>query len=203
MSDSLDIPEPARGLGPLQTYTGGTATGEFVIDYYPAKTSSLLDEVPSLSNDLFTFNRVPRFVDSQPYLANAADAPFIYEDRRYLFYVRPAEDYVTLRTHEGFGVDLGSYRPSRAAYTIPKVIIRETQFPPPPIGDPVESFRTSGGATVDKTTLQSYLAAQGPNIKVSIGSRTLVTYQGQRMTPAGSLLAATATRQSAAVEKRS
>jgi hypothetical protein len=49
---------------------------------------------------------MPRYVEPQPGLADAWDAPFFFEDRRNLFYVTTKEDFITPLLSNGFGTFL-------------------------------------------------------------------------------------------------
>jgi peptidoglycan hydrolase-like protein with peptidoglycan-binding domain len=195
----LDTPVPCRGLTPLaQPYTGAIGTGDFVINYYGTYNSVQFDS-PTLSNDLLGYTRIPRLIDAQPYLADANLAPFLYEDRRYLFYVTTKQAWVTIR-QPVFGVPFGTFTSAATAFNIPPIVMRQGPIALPPGGDPVLDFTGKVSAATDPAALQTYAAAQAPNISVALHTGVGVTYQGQQLTPTGSPLAANAIRAATAVE---
>jgi hypothetical protein len=164
----LDLPTPARVLpgswmpiwysDPVRhPYTGIYGGGTFAISYLSSLTTA-----PSYTNNILQYNWAPRWVDSQPGLPDGWDAPFIYEDRRYLFYVTTTEILLPIGSFNGFGA-LPASTPARA---ISPLVLRQ----------PV----TTQAAT------QRYVFGKA-NINAALGSSTAIFYQRQMISPFGNL----------------
>jgi hypothetical protein len=120
---------------------------------------------------------MPRFTQPQPGLA--WDAPFLYEDRRNLFYVRTTLALVPLWYWSGFGL-LGGLA---AAPQIPPLVLRRQVMLPTPAE--IGALTSSGG---DPNAIQRYLT-QNATIGAALSSPQAVTYQGRIISPVGSLAA--------------
>jgi hypothetical protein len=97
--DSLHTPAASRAMTPIQSYSGANLTGQFKITYNE-------NNGPTHSNTLLGFDWMPRFVESQPGLTDLVEPPFIYEDRRNLFYVTTQQPVNPYSLFKGFGVSL-------------------------------------------------------------------------------------------------
>jgi hypothetical protein len=120
----IDVPCPYRALSPIQSYTGGNDSDTFWIDYFDTIYNYVVDN-PIYSSAPLTFNWMPRFVDTQPGLADAWFAPFFYEDRRNLFYVTTSENVVTIDDSDSFGVAFGGSRQAHLAQRIAPIEFKQ------------------------------------------------------------------------------
>ena len=68
---------------------------------------------------MLTLTRVPRYVEPQPGLPDAWEAPFFFEDRLYLFYVKPKVTRSAIPMHSGFGILSATPGLQRLAPNIP------------------------------------------------------------------------------------
>jgi hypothetical protein len=96
--DILDIPTIIRGFIPyVEPYTGAFSQSDFVIWYQESVSGNVF------GNDLFIFSWPPRVIHPQ----NAPSiwtSPFLYEDRRNLFYVTTTISQLQTASAQGFGV---------------------------------------------------------------------------------------------------
>jgi hypothetical protein len=168
----LDPARPDRALAPLQLYSGGYGSGTFSINYAGVAGGSAQYIRPVLG-----YTWMPRFTQPQPGLA--WDAPFLYEDRRNLFYVRTTLALVPLWYWSGFGL-LGGLA---AAPQIPPLVLRRQVMLPTPAE--IGALTSSGG---DPNAIQRYLT-QNATIGAALSSPQAVTYQGRIISPVGSLAA--------------
>ena len=167
---------PSRVLGPpLNSYYGGNATSTFTIQY---QTPSFA----GLTYNILGLNWTPRYVEPQLGLSDAWDAPFIFEDRRHLFYVTTAIRIRLLTDWQGFGIPSASPG-DPLTLKIPPLVLRQ------PLIQPVspEGILATNVAGNDPIALQRYLS-QGANIRVALGSNIAVSYQGQEISPIGSVI---------------
>ena len=189
LADYIDAPNPSRALAPSNPYTGGYAADTFKVGYFQTSGTAHYDTpppAPAYTIDVLKFNWVPRYVEPQTWLPDAWDAPFFYEDRRYLFYVTTNEDYVPIGLYNGFGMSFATSDQPVARPKIPSLIVGVPVVPP---GGPVEGLATNPAAGVDPAAIQRYLA-QGTSIQVALGSALAISYQGLEITPTGSIAAA-------------
>ena len=70
-------------------------------------------------------------VDSQPGLPDAWDAPFIYEDRRYLFYVATTISRLPVGIYGGYGILSAASMPGPAQAITPLVLRQQVTTPTP------------------------------------------------------------------------
>ena len=171
----LDIPSPSRSFPPALPYTGGYGDGTFSISYALSRGAPA-----TVANNILQYNWAPRWVDSQPGLKDHAwDAPFIYEDRRYLFYVTTTIVPVRSGIYNGYGIPSAATMPDSAQAITPLVLRQQVVTPTP---DEILAFNGAGG---DPVAVQRYLSQQ-PNIKAGLATPATVSYQGQVISPAGS-----------------
>jgi len=178
LTSVLDIPSPGRTLPAAQPYTGAYAGGTFAISYEAA-----LGDAATYANAILEYSWQPRWVDAQPGLPDAWQAPFIYEDRRHLFYVTTTENLVPIGRFAGFGILQESPGLAASAQVIPSLVLRQ----PVQAASPREivAISAAGG---DPAALQRYLAG-GQNITAGLPSPMTISYQGQVISPVGSLSA--------------
>jgi hypothetical protein len=106
----IDIPAPSRLLvppynpyfPPVTPYTGNNDSDSFDI-YYNQDVYDVINGTSPFTAWILNFNWLPRFIEPQPGLADAWTAPFLYEDRRNLFYVTTTLNNLTFYQHGGFG----------------------------------------------------------------------------------------------------
>jgi hypothetical protein len=108
------VPYPSRVLDPRGPYTGntGNSRGTFSVTYQT-------DSQNSAGDNVLTLTRVPRYVEPQPGLPDAWEAPFFFEDRLYLFYVKPKVTRSAMPMHSGFGILSATPGLQRLAPNIP------------------------------------------------------------------------------------
>jgi hypothetical protein len=177
---ALDRPSLRRSFSPSITppYAGGYLGGTFAISYTESAGAP-----PSYQDSLFTYSWQPRWVEPQPWLPApwAWCAPFIYEDRRHLFYVVTTEQWVPLRGIGGFGM-LSAYAGSGSTdTTIQPLILRQPVITPTP--GQILAINASAG---DPAAVQRYLA-QETGLAAALPTQLDISYQGQLITPIGSL----------------
>ena len=175
----LAPPSPARSFGPAISppYQGGNGSGAFTVSYYNGEVTSPV----TYTETLFDFAWQPRYIDTQPWLASPWDAPFLYEDRRHLFYVVTTERLERFREYPGFGLVAASSGSLLATGKIPPLILRQPVAAATP--KQVQAITASAG---DPAAVQRYLAAD-TGLSVALPTQLAVSYQGQLITPVGSL----------------
>jgi Neuraminidase-like domain len=179
----LDLPSPARSLSAVQTqqfaptplpFSGTFASGTFTIAYQHAFGQSAV-----WTNPVLDFTWIPRFTEPQPGLEDAWEAPFIYEDRRNIFYVK-----TTIRTrafidHTGFGLASLGQASGGAGPQIPPLVLRNgVAAPPGPL--------SSGLPQSSPSAIRRYIA-QGTDLNAALSLPTTITYQGRVIVPTGSV----------------
>jgi len=180
LSSFLEVPNPRRNLTPSMQYSGGntTSTTSFTISYFNTPTGT-----PAHTVNILGFDWRPHYVEPQFGLPDAWDAPFFYEDRRYLFYVTTAENYVTIWRYGGFGLNFGAATQKPPVFKIPPLTYPVTPVVPK---DPIVQFTVNPIDTGDPAGLQRFVN-EGTNIRVALGTGTVVTYQGRDIAPTGSI----------------
>jgi len=166
----LDPAAPDRALAPFQLYSGGYGAGTFSISYQDVAGGGAQYLSPVLS-----YTWMPRFTQPQPGLP--WDAPFLYEDRRNLFYVRTTLALVPLWNWYGFGLLDGL----TVTPAVPPLVLRRQVITPTPAE--IGAITGSGG---DRYAIQRYLT-QNDTIGAALSSPQAVTYQGRIISPAGGL----------------
>jgi hypothetical protein len=103
----LDVPSPSRDFvvtggpssgpsGQPPTWGGGSAEGALTVRYFDS-AAEIESSAPASQPTILKFHWLPRTVDTQPGLADARNSPFLYEDRRDLFYVSTTVTQATFR----------------------------------------------------------------------------------------------------------
>jgi pSer/pThr/pTyr-binding forkhead associated (FHA) protein len=175
--DVLDLPSPSRTLTPAQPYTGGYGDGTFTIAYRPSWNAT-----PTYTNQLLGYHWMPRWVEPQPGLPDAWDAPFFYEDRLNIFYVTTGRAFVGIASYGGFGL-LRASPGSAAEPVIQPVVLGHTVSMQSP-----ETIVAVSAPAGDPVALARYIA-DGTNIAAALPLPATVSYQGQAISPIGSLAA--------------
>jgi peptidoglycan hydrolase-like protein with peptidoglycan-binding domain len=187
--DEVVAPPTDRWFAPNSSYTGAAASGTFNIAYvtYDAGNNS----TTVYTNNIIGFSRVPRYVTPQLGLVDAWDAPFFYEDRRYVFYVTTSQTYYTLGDFGGFGVLNLSPTLVGTIHELPQLVL---SLPPIPKPDPVAFTTTTGQVSNagSAAPVQGFLA-QSSTIRNALGSSAAVTFQGRQIYPSGSVAASART----------
>jgi hypothetical protein len=173
----LDDPSPFRSFSPAQSVTGGYGSGTFTISY--AQTP---DDPPTVKNDILKYDWAPRWVDVQPGLPDAWDAPFIYEDRRFLFYVTTTISYLPIDRYRGYGLLSATASMPKLAHAISPIVLRKQLTTPTP--EQILAVNSSVGDTA--VSSQRFLSQQS-TIQAGLAMPVAVSYQGQLISPAGSL----------------
>ena len=185
---------PSRYLPPIPApYTGGYAPGTFSIGY--ASSTSINNYAPVLAlgatapvtNNLFQYSWQPRFVDSEPWLPDAWDAPFIYEDRRYLFYANTTVSRTPIGGYEPYGFNSAAGLLTAPAQAIPRLVLRQQVTTP--ASDGILAVNASSGG--NPAVVQRYLSQQ-TTIKAGLATPVAISYQGQVISAAGSVAPAAA-----------
>jgi Neuraminidase-like domain/FHA domain len=173
----LDVPGSGRSLGLAISppYTGGYGQGTFTIGYTGTEGSN-----GPFTTTLFNYSWQPRCVEPQPWLPDPWGAPFIYEDRRHLFYVVTTEHWTRLWQVTGFGMPWTVQLPGSA---ISPIVLRQPVTLPPP------KQILAANAPADPAIVQRYLSQQ-TDLKAALPDQQVVAYQGQVITPTGSRAAA-------------
>ena len=175
LSSALDLPNVSRSFSPAtQPYTGGYGNDTFTIGYPAAPGAS-----PTPINDILTFSWAPRWVEPQP--GTPGDAPFIYEDRRNLFYVATKQTPPPFRIYTGFGIQSPSWGAAVSELAIPALVLRRPAVMPSSVG-----ILGINAGDADPASVQRYLS-QGTNIDVGLVTPSTISYQGQVISPTGSL----------------
>jgi Neuraminidase-like domain/FHA domain/Salmonella virulence plasmid 28.1kDa A protein len=180
MASLLDQPSLSRSFQPgiSPPYTGNYQPGGFTIGY-AASTGG----TPASPGTLFQYSWQPRWVEPQPWLADPWGAPFIYEDRRHLFYVVPTEHWTPIWRTEGFGVPGRIATTKAPAATIPPLILRQQVVTPTPA-----QFLAVSASAGDPAAVQRYIA-QDTGLNAALPIQQAISYQGQVITPVGGLAA--------------
>jgi hypothetical protein len=175
LAEVLDPPSPARKFPAAKPYTGTYGDGTFTIGYAPT-----LAGTDTYTNKILEYTWMPRWVDAQPGLPDAWVAPFIYEDRRYLFYVRTTESFVPIWDRPGFGIAHSNLAES-SVVDIPPLVLRGT--PAPPVDGEIVAANAAAGGPI---ALQRYLST-GTTIQAALASPTGVVYSDRLISPTGSV----------------
>ena len=176
LSSVLGTPSPARSFPGVATpYTGGYSGGSFGINYLVSQFGSV-----TYANTLLQYTWQPRVVQPEPWLPDEWDAPLLYEDRRYQFYVTTTESLVPIWRFPGFGILSAGPGVLAGGVSISPVVLRQpvTVAPPPAI------VAVAGDG--DPAAVQRLITA-GTNIKAALALPTTVIYQGQLISPTGSV----------------
>lgn len=120
----LDLPVPERQFWPIQPYRGGPSDGTFSVAYYDT-LAHINANAPPYNPKILGYNWQPRIVDTQLGLPNAWDAPFMYEDRRHIFYVVTTKDYQPFELYQGFGTIFGIGSLTKILPTLPPLVISQ------------------------------------------------------------------------------
>jgi hypothetical protein len=161
-SDEIIATATSRGLQPWPTgpYTGANSPGTMSVSY--STTTAGGSTSTPFNIKVLDFNLAPRYVDVQPGLPDAWDAPFFFEDRRNVFYVTTSEDHKSLPIVTWFGPGIGI-----AGEAISALTKAEVNLPQKPI--PLGSVKASP-------------------IRITLGTGVPISYQGQRIGLDGSNL---------------
>jgi Neuraminidase-like domain/Putative peptidoglycan binding domain/Salmonella virulence plasmid 28.1kDa A protein len=179
---------PGRTFQPILPYTGGTANSSslpsFGISYWTL-TSNLapFGGVPpafstSFQNNLLGLNRVPRTVDSIPNTPGWY-YPFLFEDRRNVFYVTTTQTsgILSFIPTYGYGIANLNYTLSpNISGLVASVAATISQRTP---------FAAGTLVSGDDTTEIGRYVAQGGTIRVAISSVAPVNYQSAVLYPSG------------------
>jgi hypothetical protein len=169
----LDVPVPNRVLHPSLPYTGGIQFDTLVIGYY-STIPSMVNSSPDYANTLLASNWGPRFVEPQVGTGDDWDAPFFFEDRRNLFYVKTTEDIQSWGSYDGYGLQKMANLPTAAV-----------SFPPLVLDGPAGP---SMGLNGNQAAGPPERSVGGSNtIRVAIASPATVTYQGHVIYSAGGI----------------
>lgn len=181
ISGVIEQANPGRTFQPGGVYTGGTSTDTFSIAYYtvndPASPVSATTQF--CKNSLLGLNRQPRVVDCAPN-ALGWDAPFLFEDRRNVFYVTTTETVSRILDTPIYGILNTAIYSAVTAARIPPLIVNT---PAPPVLETPLAYGIAGGG--DDTSAVSTLVVQDPRIHTALGTVTAVTYQGVALYPTG------------------
>jgi hypothetical protein len=175
LSSVLAPPGPARSFPTAQPYTGGYGSGTFGISYLPARGRPAM-----YASSILQYTWLPRFVQPQPWLPDAWDAPFLYEDRRHLFYVTTTERLLPSLWFPGFGILSESPGLLASRMSISPLVLRH----PVSATTPQEVLALT--ATGDPAAVQRFISA-GTNITAALALPLSIAYQGQLISPIGSV----------------
>jgi hypothetical protein len=182
--DFLERPNPDRQLLPSSPYTGTYGSAAFTINYY--NTPGTFDEPapsPAYVRQVLGYYWQPRYVQPEPGTPDAWDAPFIFENRRHVFYVTTTEDQQSIFRFGGFGLGFNTTaEPVLGAGIAPLALATTPALP----ADPVQNFAAGLGNSGDPLAVQRFLGAS-TSLKFALGSSATVSYQGQVVAPTGSL----------------
>jgi Neuraminidase-like domain/FHA domain len=181
LSSVLAAPSPARSFPPAQPYTGGYGSGTFGISYLQAQGSPA-----TYVNNLLEYTWQPRCIQPETWLPDAWDAPFLYEDRRHLFYVTTTESLVSVWRFPGFGILSASPGVLASGLAISPVVLRQ-----PVVATTPPEALAAAAATADPVAVQRLISA-GTNIKAALALPQTVFYQGELISPIGSIPSAPA-----------
>jgi hypothetical protein len=180
---SLPLPCPPAAVPPAFGKTRGfeTAGPTFTIGY-----DEKIPDVPDhpLSRDLLTEQIPAATVQPNHYVSDVWDAPFFFEDRQNVFYVRTGEQPVWIPNFGGFGV---SVNPGvMEAPRIPPLVVQ----PGPPIrpkfwGDGRPIGPDLG--VIDPVPMRR-LVTEDAYIRQGIGTTAVITYDGKQIGPSGAIM---------------
>ena len=162
-------------------YTGGYSNGTFGINYLPSQGSAA-----TYAESLLQYTWQPRAIQPETWLSDAWDAPFLYEDRRHLFYVTTTESLVPIWRFSGFGILQASPGLTASGLAISPIVLRH----PVVAATPPEVLAVTA-ADGDPAAVQRFISA-GTNIKAALALPLTVSYQGQLISPIGSVPAPSA-----------
>ena len=128
------------------------------------------------NNPVLDFAWIPRFVEPQPGLPWGA--PFIYEDRRSIFYVNPTVATTNFIDWDNFGV-LPSRQLVDLTTQIPSLVLRTSVATP-------QTVAPGGPAPGNQSAIQRYIAAD-TDLNAALSSSRSITYQGLVIGPTGSV----------------
>jgi hypothetical protein len=183
----LDIPAPMRTLQPVMDPPGASGSSTFNIWYCDTLANMFANNPWAYQLPILDFKWIPRFVEPQPGLTDAWDAPFFYEDRRYLFYVTTVEGWFSISDFPGVGRSLGVSTQAAFVPSIPPLIFPQTSARPRFAAKIFSANRGSAAASLQR------VLAQGTNIRVAIGANDPLMYQDKIIAPTGSILMPPAT----------
>jgi hypothetical protein len=177
LGGALDTPGSGRSLGPAISppYTGGYGQGTFTIGYTGTEGST-----GPFTNTLFSYDWQPRWIQPQPWLPDPWGAPFIYEDRRHMFYVVTTEHWMPLWEINGFGIPWTTVLSASAIS--PVALAQQVTIPTP-------KQALAANAPVNPAAVQRYLSQQ-TDLSAALPDQQTVAYQGRVITPTGSFTAA-------------
>jgi len=181
LSAVLAPPSPARSFPAAQPYSGGYSNGTFGISYLPSQGSAA-----TYANSLLQYTWQPRAIQPQPWLSDPWDAPFLYEDRRHLFYVTTTESLVPIWRFTGFGILQASPGLPASGLAISPIVLRQ-----PVVAATPPQVLALTAADGDPAAIQRFISA-GTNINAALALPLTVTYQGQLISPIGSVPAPSA-----------
>jgi Neuraminidase-like domain/FHA domain/Salmonella virulence plasmid 28.1kDa A protein len=176
LTSVLRPPSPDRSFSSAAPYTGGYGSGTFGISYLTAQGSPA-----TYVNNLLQYTWQPRAVQPEPWLPDEWDAPFLYEDRRHLFYVTTTESLVPIWRFSGFGILQASPGVLAAGLPVSPLVLRQ----PVTAATPPEVLALAA-ADGDPAAVQRFVSASSA-IKAALALPLTVTYQGQLISPIGSV----------------
>jgi hypothetical protein len=127
LGNHLDTPIPYRAIlapdDPLRAtvapYSAGPQDAALELHYFNGSAQDVQLNKPDASVVPLQFHWLPRIVDAQPGLTAMGNAPFLYEDRRNLFYVTTQTSQSSFRLWSGFGIGWGGSSSSQSTVHIP------------------------------------------------------------------------------------
>jgi hypothetical protein len=181
LSAVIDQANPGRTFNPGGVYTGGTSTDKFSISYYTLDDpSSPVSTTTQFSKtNVMVLNRQPRVVDCEPN-ASGWDAPFLFEDRRNVFYVTTAETFRPIIRVPIYGIIDTPIYIQTSPPRIPPLVVNT---PAPPVIDTPLAHGVAGGS--DDASAVATLVSRNPLIHTALGTVNAVTYQGITLYPTG------------------
>jgi hypothetical protein len=174
----LDQPSPTRSFVPSpQPYDGRYTPGTFGITY-----QSTVGSLPTYTNQILDYSWTSRQVDCQPGLpgSDAWVAPFFYEDRRNLFYVTTIGTIVPIQLYAGFGI-LQANPGITGNPDLPALVLDSRPKTPAP-AEILAANAAAGGLF----GVQQFVDTS-PTIDAALASTGTITYQGQVISPLGSI----------------
>ena len=134
------------------------------------------------ANSLLQYTWQPRAIQPEPWLPDAWDAPFLYEDSRHLFYVTTTGNLMPIWRFPGFGILQASPGLTAASgLAISPMVLRQ----PVVAATPPEVLAVTA-ADGDPAAVQRFISAD-TNIETALALPVTVTYQGQLISPIGSV----------------